>query len=134
MKVVMLDFDGVIHIAGKFSKAAINNLNSLLDSDPKLKIVISSSWRHKGSKYCENVLEENGVDPDRVVGMTDLTMRDDRGHHIERWIEDNKPEAFVVLDDHDDMDKVVDHLVQVNPYIGLTSTNIKKSLDILKKT
>jgi hypothetical protein len=133
MRVLFLDFDGVIHIAGKFSKAACKNLSKLLDADPELKIVISSSWRHKGLKYCKEALEENGVDSTRVIDRTDLKTGD-RGKHIERWIAENKPTHFVIIDDHNHMDKVKDRLVQINPFVGLTSGDNKKALDILKKS
>ena len=133
MKVLFLDIHEVLRLNGKDSPSAYRNLNKLLKDVPDLKIVVSSSLRHKGLKFVKELLAKNGVDKDRVIDVTDSTMRDDRGHHIERWIEDHEPEAFVILDDHNDMDKVLDHLVQVNPHVGLTSANIKKALDILKK-
>lgn len=134
MKVLMLDLDGVLIINGKFSQAAVKNLNKLLKKVPDLKIVISSSWRHKGLKFVKDLLNTNGIDEDRIVGATDSTKRDDRGHHIERWVEDNEPDSFAILDDKNDMDKILDHLVQVNPYVGLTSADVKKCLDILNET
>ena len=99
MKVVFLDFDGVININGSFSPAAIKNLSKLLEKDPELKIIVSSSWRHNGLKFVKDTLSKEGIDKDRVVDTTDSTQRDDRGHHIERWIQDHKPEAFVILDE-----------------------------------
>jgi len=132
MRVLFLDFDGVVHIAGKFSEAACKNLNKLLDAEPDLKIVISSSWRHKGVKFCKEALKENGVNSTRVIDRTDLKTGD-RGKHILRWIAEYKPKYFVILDDNNDMDSVRDRLVQTNPFIGLTSADTKKALDILKK-
>jgi hypothetical protein len=134
MKICFCDFDGVLRIGDKFSPSAIKNLNRLLKKEPDLKIVVSSSWRHRGLKFCKGMLEKQGVDSERVVDTTDGAKRNNRGHHIERWIKDHKPEAFVILDNKADMDKVLDHLVQTNSFIGLTESDVKKSLDILKKT
>lgn len=133
MKVLMLDLDGVLIVNGVFSKAAVNNLNDLLDKEPELKIVVSSSWRHNGLQFCRDMLKYQGINEHKVVDATDLVDKDDRGHHIERWVQDHKPESFVVLDDKNDMDQILDHLVQTNPYVGLTASDIKKALDILKK-
>ena len=140
MKVIFLDFDGVLNTennfssTGDFSKSACKNLNKLLEDSRELKIVISSSWRHKGLKKVKEVLKGNGIDVSRVIDITDETDRDDRGHHIERFIADH-PEIkhYVILDDKADMDKILDHLVQINPVVGLTSKDIQKALEILKK-
>jgi hypothetical protein len=134
MKIAFVDFDGMLKINGSFSPSAIKNLNKLLKEEPDLKIVISSSWRHRGLKFCKNALEKQGIDPEKVVDTTDSTSRDDRGHHIERYVKDHGLESFVILDDKNDMDKVLDHLVQTNSFVGLTEADTKKALDILKKT
>jgi hypothetical protein len=134
MKVLFLDFDGVVIINGVISKAAIGNLNKLLSQEPDLKIVVSSSWRHSGLSFVKGMLGNYGVDPKKVIDVTDLTQKDDRGHHIERYVLDHKDiKHFVILDDKNDMDKILDHLVQINPYIGITGSDSKKALDILKK-
>lgn len=133
MKIIALDIDGVLMVNGIFSQAAVKNLNDLLDKVPDLNIIISSSWRHRGLNFVKNMLKQAGVNACRVIDRTDLTDSDDRGHHIERWIEDNSPDAFVVLDDKADMAGILDHLVQTNPHVGLTSADTKKALDILSK-
>jgi hypothetical protein len=133
MKILYLDFDGVLIINGSISPTAFKNLNELLVQSKDLKIVVSSSWRHKGIKVVKKLLQDNGVEGSRIVGTTDLKEKDDRGHHIERHVQDHAPKDFVILDDHSDMDRVKDHLVQVNPYVGLTGSDIKKALAILNK-
>ena len=133
MKIIALDIDGVLVVNGVFSQAAVKNLNDLLAKEPDLKIVISSSWRHNGLQFCRDMLKYQGINEHKIIGTTDLVDKDDRGHHIERWVQDHKPETFVILDDKADMDGVIDHLVQTNPYIGLTGSDVKKALDILNK-
>src|ERR1022692_2393787 len=122
MNVLFLDFDGVLNTeknhssTGNFSKAACKNLQELLNEMPEVKIVVSSSWRRKGLSSVKSTLEKNGFDPKKIIDITDETDRDDRGHHIERYVKDHKEiEHFVILDDKSDMDKVLDHLVQTNP-------------------
>lgn len=130
MKVVFLDIDGVLRVLNKFSESAVKNLNKLLEEVPELKIVVSSAWRHKGLKYVKDMLEDNGVDSSRIIGITD-TKKDspDRGHHIERWLDKHKEVTkFVILDDKEDMDRVVKELVKTNPYVGLTSSDVKKAI------
>jgi len=133
MKVLFLDIHEVLRLNGKDSPSAYKNLNMLLKDVPELKIVVSSSLRHKGLKFVKELLGKNGVDKDRIIDVTDSIMRDDRGHHIERWVDDHELESFVIFDDKDDMDSVLDHLVQINPHVGLTSADCRKALDILKK-
>lgn len=134
MKVLFLDIDGVLNISNKFSKASVKNLNLLLSSNPDLKIVISSSWRRKGLDFVKKVLSKEGIDSSKIIGATDLKDVDDRGHHIERYLEDHKEVTnFVIIDDVDDMDNVVDHLVQTNPLVGITTNDVKKAVDILAK-
>ena len=132
MRVVFLDFDGVLNTeksyssTGDFSKAACKNLAKLLELDENLKIVVSSSWRSKGLKKVTEILKNNGIDPGRVFDTTDHTHKDDRGHHIERYLDSHKDiKHYVILDNKADMDKIRDHLVQTNPIVGLTSKDVE---------
>jgi len=130
-----LDFDGVVIVNGVFSKAAVFNLNSLLEKEPELKIVISSSWRHKGLEFCKILLEENGIDSDKVIGMTDAKLSEEgRGGHIERYLYSHDVDKFVILDDQGpkDMDNISSYLVKTNPFVGLTASDVAKAIKILK--
>lgn len=133
MKVIFCDFDGMIRVGDKFSKSAVSNLNKLLKEVPEAKIVISSSWRHKGMKVCKDTLSANGVDVGRVIGMTDILKNDpERGHHIQRWLDSHKEvDKFVILDDKSDMRPEMRELVQTNPHVGLTSADVKKAVKLL---
>ena len=132
MKVLFCDVDGVININGTFSKSAVKNLNEILAKAPDVKVVVSSSWRRKGLNTVKGLLKNEGVNVDGFIDITDLKDKDDRGHHIERYLMDHKRiEKFAILDDHADMDKVLDHLVKINPFVGITSADVKKALDLL---
>lgn len=138
MKVVFLDFDGVLNPYKNykadcvFSKSAVQSLNDLLEKIPSLKIVVSSSWRHKGLDFVKEVLKKNGVDSSKVIDITDEKKREDRGKHVERWLSTHKEVSkFVILDDDNHMDKLMDRLVKTNSYVGLTEKDVRKALELL---
>lgn len=136
MKVVYADFDGVIFTFGEynFSKVACRNFSLLLQKEPDLKIVISSSWRHLGIEQCKKTLDANGIDSSRVVRITG-DESGERGNQIQADL-DRHPEVtnFVILDDDTDFTKLMDKLVHTNPSVGLTEADVQKAIDILNKT
>lgn len=138
MKVIFLDYDGVINLAGPnapasaFSKAACSNVKKLLNEVKDLKIVISSSWRHRGLDFVKSVLDQVGIGSDRVIGITPEDAHS-RLHHIKEWLNNNKEVAnFVILDDDGGLPEHAPHLVKVNPYIGVTGSDVEKAKKILK--
>lgn len=135
MKVVFADVDGVLFAFNNyaFSPAACKNFQSLLDQVPDLKIVISSSWRHLGLDQCKKTLQANGIDSSKVIDKTG-DEDGERGVQVQAWLDRNPGvTGYVCLDDESDFSNMMDHLVQTNPYVGLTSENIKKAIDILNK-
>jgi len=146
-KIIFLDIDGVLCVFPEwqnswvdneknlFSEPLIKNLKTILDATGA-KIVISSSWRlHKKSLlYLYNQLEKCGILRSYIVGQTD-----DLSKHIRfsfytelRWLEikdyidKNKIEKYIIIDDYDleKYDKL--HLVRTKRYMGLTAvlTNV----------
>jgi len=136
MKAVYADFDGVIFTFGNynFSKVACKNFQSLLDQEPDLKIVISSSWRHLGEEQCKKTLQANGIDSSRVIGITG-DEKGERGNQIRAHLARN-PEIthYVIIDDERGFTGLEDHFVKTFPYVGLTSEDVNLALDILKKS
>jgi hypothetical protein len=145
MKILFLDFDGCLNThpvnsarKDQFNKQACINLEMLLNKVPDLKIVVSSSWRTYGLEAVKDVLKANGIDPRRILDITGHEVspdsRDHRGYQVECWL-DRHPEVknFAILDDHDDFVPLRDHLVQTNPYVGLTQANVEKVLEILEE-
>lgn len=142
MKILFLDFDGVIHpitfhhSASGFSKAACENVQAILTKEPSVRIVISSAWRRNGLEVCRGILKENGVDPTKVIGITDAEggfPPEHREEQISRWLKDH-PEVknFVVLDDSP-LPKFKDRYVKINSYVGLTQKDTEIALGILCK-
>lgn len=148
MRVVFLDFDGVINTIqiykeqserndrisakGYFfdmcnsSKKRVSNMQAViwLDKichDYDLKIVISSTWRINYKDSVE-ALYNSGLSKDiDVVGYTPWD-NDSRGSQIKKYLSEHKEiKDFIILDDDSDMDDLINHLIQTNTYAGITA-------------
>ena len=114
MKVLFLDYDGVINkIGGSYSTATRPGKNGIIMSEPELvyrvnlivdrtecEIVLSSSWRH--FEDWREQMQESGI----FRPMLDRTplRGQSRGHEIQEWL-DAHPEVtrYAILDDESDM-------------------------------
>ena len=125
MKVIFLDFDGVLTTKStQFGFGdpncvlALNRVTTMTDA----KIVVSSTWRFQGLKAVQENLRNWGV----VAEVIDVTPRliDDtgtRGDEIRQWLVENPVVSrFVILDDDTDMGDLREHLVKCDTDIGLT--------------
>lgn len=142
MKVLFLDFDGVLNLIpkssndGKFYKPACINLEFLLGKISDLKIVVSSSWRRNGLDSVRETLKENGIDPRRVIDVTgneqSTDERDHRGYQVECWLEKH-PEVkhFAIVDDNTDFVPLKHKLVKTASHRGLTQANVEKLIELL---
>lgn len=118
MKVIFLDFDGVlnsaasflwekrkktINIANTLSPICASNLQYILDKASDVKIVISSTWRKLHTlNELSNILDSYGVKA-RIIGKTPITFGGDRGREIRQWLEENpNVTQYVILDDDGD--------------------------------
>ena len=55
-----------------------------------------------------------------------------RGWEIMDWLERHEAiESFVILDDWNDMEPVRNHLVLINPSLGLTEEDVQEAIKIL---
>lgn len=116
MKVLFLDFDGVLNSEASFrmeirrknnnvsntlSSVACSNLQFILEQAKDVKLVISSTWRKLHTMVeLQNILNSYGVEAARVIGKTPLTMSGDRSHEIKLWLEENtNVTQYVILDD-----------------------------------
>jgi len=139
-KILFIDIDGVLNDHSRhdngycgFKPECVKELNYILDSDPEIQLVISSSWRYMihpdamtllGFEY---VLIIAGVNcRNRVVGYTvrdEVTkMRDDQ---IKEWATRNGLSHFVVLDD---LPLEMKELVRTNGEVGLTRKDAEEVL------
>lgn len=135
MKIIYLDIDGVLFVYGKynFSEIACKNLANLLEEVSELKIVVCSSWRHLGMEQCKNTLDFHGIDKKRVIDCTG-NEPGPRGGQVQAWMDRNPGVTnYVIIDDESDFPGLEDHLVRPNGYVGFTSADKQKALDILKK-
>ena len=146
MKILFLDFDGVINPLlkydghGKFSKIACSHVQTMLVKIPDLRIVVSSSWRVYGLPAVRDILKTNGIDPTKVIDVTEgpkekPNQKHAREHHIEHWLRVH-PEVdnFVILDDEAEIDDLKEHYVNTNPYVGFTQRDMEKALKILENS
>ena len=113
MKVVFLDFDGVLNSSDflygsgepfsstqadeKIDPVAVSRLNKITDATGA-SIVVSSSWRiGKRVADLRGLLKRHGV-TGIVVGATPV-MGGTRGEQIAKWLSGREIEAFAILDD-----------------------------------
>ncbi len=159
MKVVFLDFDGVLNVipqghdnyGGIFHPEFVDNLNRILD-ETGAKLVISSSWRHGGLERMKLMWEHRGysgeiiaITPDlwRRVECEDFHERMERGHEIQAIL-DRMPEItnYVILDDDTDMlpsqrghfvrtSNNINHPDSIDTGYGLTKTCTDDAIRIL---
>lgn len=153
--IIFLDFDGVVNTIywsqgpdGVYNqnvfksghqelnnKQAIGWLNELYRHCP-YDIVVSSTWRLGMSvEELQNLLLRSGFDPEiNVIGKTPV-LYTERGHEIQRWIDDNNYTGnFVIIDDDSDMCHLKNRLVQPNTYIGMTLYDFRKALKLFQKS
>lgn len=149
MKVLFLDFDGVLnsaqeviyHRKGKndgiidletFCPIACSNLQALLARMSDLKIVISSTWRFRGKDGCAEILNLNGIDGSRVIDITPrkpIEGAKGRGDYIQAWL-DKHPEVtqFAIIDDDSDMCHLMDHFFKIDNFHGLQLRTVQEIL------
>jgi hypothetical protein len=141
MKVLFLDIDGVLNnfhqrnFGETYSPPACDALNSIIKRTPGLKIVISSAWRRWGTKYMRDVLKKNGIiDAETIVIDCTGDEHGPRGDQIQFWLDRNPGTTnMVILDDESDMGKLMNKLVKTNSFVGLTSSDADKAVEMLKK-
>ena len=116
-RVLFLDFDGVVNVPYQygtpeyedamsrgvydfFRPEITERLNKLIH-DYQLSVVISSSWRTMGVKFCQNSLLEAGFDTDVIIeGTTDVNSFEPRHEEILSYLEEHPDiTAFLILDD-----------------------------------
>ena len=119
MKVLFLDFDGVlnsaasflwekrkktVYIAGTLSPINCSNLQYILENDSSIKIVISSTWRKIHTMVeLQNILNSYGVEAARIIGKTPVLFSGHRGREIRQWLDENpNVTQYVILDDDSD--------------------------------
>ena len=154
MKVIFLDFDGVITTYNSKWKIAMNKIKIINDICDKTnaKIVVTSSWRigHRGDvlafngyltqyiikhNYLDNVQDTFDKFIGNIVGMTE-SIGGWRGDEIKLYMNEHPDvENYVILDDDSDMcDYQLFNFDQTDTYEGITERDAKLCVDILNGT
>lgn len=145
MKTILcfLDIDGVLNSNEFFIQnpsglgldpKRIQLLNKLLE-ETNASVVISSSWRIRYSIHSlQKMFEEVGFKySERIIGATSSETTGKRGDEIDLWLRQIHVDAFVILDDDDDMSIVQDMLVQTSFETGLLEEHVEKAKRIIAK-
>ena len=159
MKVIFLDFDGVLcnHAsisAGYKARTApeqdpygphadcVAALNRIVEQ-AGARIVVSSTWRkcRNPNASMRETLKRWGVKSE-VIGVTpclesrerELWVGVTRGTEIQRWLDTysrHPVESFVILDDDTDMGNLKHRLVRCDNVVGLTEADADKAIAML---
>lgn len=112
MKIIFLDFDGVLNIhKGMFYKSCVDNLNYIINKT-SAKIVISSSWREYNSiEQLKNTLEEHGFKyKNNIIGVLPILIDyvDNHGFPVEKSRKDEIDEYLKMNQDMIDNYLIID--------------------------
>ena len=150
MKVIFLDFDGVITIPPKWNLNAdkIKLIKKLVE-ETNAKIVISSSWRHSNledtiksiigyTKKCPKTkmlywLVDNLYDVTPWISAKKF-KDSSRGGQIQTWLDNHSKEVenYVIIDDDGDMlDSQLFHFIQTDYQTGFTEHEYELSYRVL---
>lgn len=143
IKLIFLDIDGVLNTLWT---PIVDNMNPLIKWDPEkvymireivnitgADVVLSSTWRKY--KDIATILFDMGL-LDIVIGKTPVIHGIDvkRGHEIQMFIDNMKEpvDEFVIIDDDEDMEHLMNKLVHINYLTGLTQQYKQIIIDKLK--
>lgn len=149
MKIIFLDFDGVISTYEKKWRIDMKKLELLKEIVDKTdaKIVVTSSWK-RGFTEVDDFIKSFYTNPRNkdlnnatifdwfANSIYDITGHNSswRGDGIQRWIDKHNEEieSYVILDDDSDFrDNQLFNFVQTDTYEGITSREVKLCIKIL---
>ena len=143
MKVIFLDFDGVITIPPKWHLNAnkIKWIKKIVD-ETGAKIVVSSSWRMNSvEETIDKMIRHPKICPrnkmllwfvDNLYDVTH-TYKGLRGQEIKDWLNEHpEVENYVIIDDDGDMlDEQIYHFIQTNYEHGIGESETIYAIKIL---
>ena len=146
MKVIFLDFDGVITIPPRWTINIdkLKNLKKIIDATDA-KIVVSSSWRSSTiEKTKEHIIDRTSSNDiinwfvDNIYNITPFISDDKykgtgRGGEIQTWLDVHpKVENYIILDDDSDMlMSQLYHFIETDWMFGLTEREVELSIAVL---
>ena len=156
MKIIFLDFDGVMdtayydHMLSKqglpgndpygtvFDPNCVHNLRRIIDNTGA-DIVVSSSWKHFMTyKEFLEMWDARGL-PGFVTDVTPIPdMRRNRGDEIDSWLNECNVEwQYVIIDDLDGSnfnEHQIPRLLVVNPFFGLDEDTAERAIYLLNNS
>ncbi len=151
MKIIFLDFDGVmdtayydLYLASKglketdeygilFDPKSVENLKRIIDTT-KADIVVTSSWKYLMSY--DKILEMWKAR--KLPGfVTDTTpnVSKHRGDEIDAWLDERMERCkYAILDDLDAdnfNEHQLTHLITINPYTGIEEADAERAIRLL---
>jgi hypothetical protein len=156
MKIIFLDFDGVMdtayydHMLSKqglpgndpygtvFDPNCVHNLRRIIDNTGA-DIVVSSSWKHFMTyKEFLEMWDTRGL-PGFVTDVTPIPdMRRNRGDEIDAWLNECNVECqYVIIDDLDGSnfnEHQIPRLLVVNPFFGLDEETAERAIYLLNNS
>lgn len=134
MKIVFLDFDGVLNCITSpeftIERVFVERLNRIL-AVTGAHVVISSSWRLE-PREAVGALLMNGF-AGGILGGTPYLPGAIRGLEIQTWInaQGTEPESFCILDDDQDMGHLTPFLIKTSLADGLQDRHVERAIEIL---
>lgn len=151
MKVIFLDFDGVITTLKSNYNLDLEKMKMVkrICDETGAKIVVSSSWRYHTLEKTIEYITTIGcfrpipfLMPELVVGVTprfyfedynNKSIRIPRGLEIDHYLRLHEEiENYVILDDDSDMLlSQKDNFIKTDTYEGISEADVEKSIRIL---
>lgn len=139
MKVIFLDFDGVINNFNSDLLVDFNNVKYLLQiiNATEAKVVATTSNKYSFQKHgsdgiryhrCVELLKEYGVEILDVTPLVDLNRELEIATYLKRHPEISE---FLILDDDYVIDSLREHQVFLDLYRGICEEHIIPSINIL---
>ena len=141
MKIIFLDFDGVLNFSGFLEErenihaidpVCVHRLNRIIDATDA-QVVVSSTWRiFFNNQQLREILRDAGFKGQLIDTTIDLGGH--RGDEIRHWLNNHLGvTSFVILDDNDDgiSDHFKDQWVETSFVTGLLKVHVEKAINIL---
>ena len=143
MRACFLDLDGVLAPFSSFIRSRAQALDGRLVrrvarfvERHDLTVVLASDWRHEvGVGATVKLLARAGWPqaPRRIQFATPV-LDQPRGVEIAAWLSEvDDVEAFVILDDAQDMAPVADRHVKTDPRVGLQPADVRLAAAVLRR-
>lgn len=143
MKVIFLDFDGVITTPPKWklNERNIRWVKRIID-ETGAKIVVSSSWRHGLQRSLSNAIKDSDGNEmlvwlrDNILDITpNIGLGGGRGGEIQKWLNNHTDvDNYVIIDDDSDMlDSQLYHFIQTNYEYGIGEFECISAIKVLNR-